>query len=194
MFSFSAIMSDDYTFINLEVKPAYIIMQKQSPEANTEKGLELRRLRKEAGWTQIELAQMLDVSRVTIINWESGKWPEPIVERGLAATLGKSPLYFDNHIRRLSGEPEQPIIESEKPAILTQLEILMEANPQHTINGAFTIEDVQQILKSQIEAFFKLAMPDGKVTAPGMQRLNSLLQQDLQQADGQILDGHAPKP
>jgi putative transcriptional regulator len=49
----------------------------------------IRQLRLERGWTQLELANMLGVTPVTVYNWERGKYEPKFAQlRALAQVFG----------------------------------------------------------------------------------------------------------
>jgi len=183
-------MRNKFTFVNPEEKSVYIYMPTQQSESAI-KGAELRRLRKATGHTQMALASALGVTRETIGNWETGAWPDILTERGLAVTLGVSPHHFEDHVRRVTGQPERTPTESERPVLYTQLETLMEADPRQSVLGTFTLGDVQKILQTHIETFFKLAMPDGQVTVSGLRQLNRILQGESDRGLEPHLDGQS---
>ena len=178
-------MRNKFTFVNPKEKSVYIYMPIEQSESAI-KGAELRRLRKATGHTQTALAAALGVTRETIGNWESGSWPDILTERGLAVTLGVPLYHFENHVRRATGQPERTTTQRERPELYTQLETLMEADPRQSVLGTFTLGDVQKILQTHIETFFKLAMPDGQVTVSGLRQLNRMLQNESDRS----LDGH----
>ena len=182
-------MRNNFTNVNPEEKSVYIYMPTRESESAI-KGAELRRLRKATGHTQAALAASLGVTRETIGNWETGAWPDILTERGLAVTLGVSSHHFENHVRRVAGQPERTLTETERPVLYTQLETLMEADPRQAILGTFTLGDVQKILQTHIETMFKLVMPDGQVTVSGLRQLNRMLQSESDHGLEGQLDGH----
>jgi len=168
------------SFVNANVTSPLIFMDKKtSGEEKKLKGLELRRLRKQRGWRQAQLGHRLHVARYTIHRWEHGNWPDLLTECGIAEAFNLEPQYFENHVRAAQGLA--PLTGSrftitEKPNVVAQLEIIMEANPHLPVSESMTIADVQKQLASYIEFCFHMAMPSGTVTPQGMQRLNDLLQ------------------
>lgn len=77
----------------------------------------LRRLRREAGLTQEQLGNRLDLGRSAIANWERGtRTPSPMVMRSLAVIFGVSSdyLYGRTPERRHIASPPVPGIDVTK--------------------------------------------------------------------------------
>ena len=76
----------------------------------------IRELREERHWTQLQLANMLKVTPVTVYNWERGKYePSASMFRQIARSFGIS---MDD--LRLVGEepPEEPLAAATSPALV----------------------------------------------------------------------------
>ena len=81
----------------------------------------LRELRKKTGFTQIELAEKTGVSRSTVYDWESGKYP-PTDANNIAALedvfrLERGELYKVLQERNPTSSPAGPeVLQGEKTA------------------------------------------------------------------------------
>lgn len=50
---------------------------------------EIRRIRKSLGLTQHQFGQLLDVSRTTVMNWETGRTSPPELKQDIIRQLGR---------------------------------------------------------------------------------------------------------
>lgn len=64
--------------------------------------MDIKKLRREKGLTQSELADMLGVSKVTVSGWETGKWsPAPAQVKAISDFFGGDVLIEKQHGRKI---------------------------------------------------------------------------------------------
>jgi transcriptional regulator with XRE-family HTH domain len=143
------------------------------------KMLALRQRMKERGVTEAHLAARIGLrSRDAVTGWRAGKfWPrtptETLLEialevpQGFFAAIAAGTAYDD------ALAMSHPVSEILSPA--QQVDILMRADPTQ-LAGPFTIRDIQNHLRTQIEMFFKIAMPNGAGTGEGLTRARAVVQ------------------
>lgn len=112
----------------------------------------LRRLRRERGLSQEQLAQLMFVNHSTISRWERGsRLPDTVMLLRLAERLGVDPSSLFVSAAQSEGSPNVIVVDDNRPQLADAVSVIGEVLPNATVTGfAWPLEALRYARASRV--------------------------------------------